>query len=206
MAISIALVMLFNVFAAIPLWLLVIVVIFIYRDPDREIPSVPLAIISPVDGKITSIEEDHDPYMDRQAIRISMRMNFFGAYTIRSPIEGKMQQKMLFFEGQGGSDGLVTNCMYASTWIRTDEDDDIVMMLQKDDKWKPLHCYIQSGERAGQGRRCGYYRFGSMVHVFLPVNVRIKCKPGDRLKCGSDIIAILSKARARALNQEAIGT
>jgi len=206
LAVSIGLVMLVNVYAAIPLWLLVLAVIFVYRDPDRETPSIPLAIICPVDGVVTSIEEDHDPYMDRQALRISLRMNLLGTYSIRSPIEGKMQQKMLFFEGEGSTGGMVSNTMYASTWIKTDEGDDIVMMLQKDANWKPLHCYIQSGERVGQGRRCGYYRFGSMVNVFLPPDVRVKCKAGDSLLCGSDIIAILSKAAARSLNSDAICT
>lgn len=206
LAASLVLALLVNVYAAIPLWLLVIAVVFIYRDPDRDIPSIPLAIICPVDGVVTSIAEDHDPYMDRQALRISMRMNLLGTYSIRSPIEGKMQQKMLFFEGEGSAGGMESNTMYASTWIRTDEGDDIVMMLQKDGNWKPLHCYIQSGERVGQGRRCGYYRFGSMINVFLPPDVRIKCKPGDSLLCGSDIIAILSKTGARSLNSDAIGT
>jgi len=206
LAISLVLVIVVHVYTAIPLWLLIVAVIFIYRDPDRETPSIPLAIICPVDGVVTSIEEDHDPYMDRQALRISLRMNLLGTYSIRSPIEGKMQQKMLFFEGEGSEGGMETNAMYASTWIRTDEGDDIVMMLQKDGNWKPLHCYIQSGERVGQGRRCGYYRFGSMVNVFLPLDVRVKCKPGDSLLCGRDIIAILSKADARSLNSDAIGT
>jgi len=206
LATSLVLAMFVHVYAAIPLWLLVVVVGFIYRDPDRETPSIPLAIICPVDGVITSIEEDHDPYMDRQALRISMRMNLLGTYSIRSPIEGKMQQKMLLFEGESNAGGMEQNAMYASTWIRTDEGDDIVTMLQKDGNWKPLHCYIQSGERVGQGRRCGYYRFGSMVNIFLPPDVRVKCQVGDSLLCGSDIIAILSKADARSLNSDAIGT
>lgn len=205
LAMSLAL-LLVNIYVAIPVLLLVLLVMFVYRDPDREIPAIPLAIISPIDGRVIDIKEDYDPYMARQAIRISMRMNLLGTYTLRSPIEGKMQQKMIYYEGEGSSGGMKTNCMYASTWIKTDEGDDIVMMLQKEANWKPLHCYIQSGERVGQGRRCGYYRFGSMIHVFLPTNVRIKCKSGDSLKCGSDIIAILSKADARALNEEAIGT
>ncbi len=205
-ALSIALLIAFNIYAAIPVWLLIILVVFVYRDPDREIPSIPLAIISPVDGIVTSIAEDNDPYVDRTAIRISMRMNYLGTYAIRSPIEGKMQQKMLYYDGPGSKGGIKPNMMYASTWIKTDEGDDVVMMLQKDVKWKPLHCYILSGERVGQGRRCGYYRFGSMVHVFLPIDTRLKCKPGDRLKCGSDIIAILSKESKRSLNREAMAT
>ncbi|HED16798.1 MAG TPA: hypothetical protein ENI64_08315, partial [Gammaproteobacteria bacterium] len=156
LAISIALATFVHIYTAIPLWLLIVVIGFIYRDPDREIPSIPLAIICPVDGVITSIAEDHDPYMDRQALRISMRMNLLGSYSIRSPIEGKMQQKILFFEGESSAGGMQHNATYASTWIRTDEGDDIVMLLQKEGNWKPLHCYIQSGERVGQGRRCGY--------------------------------------------------
>ena len=39
-----------------PLWLACGAIVYLYRDPNREIPSSPLAVVSPADGVVRAVE------------------------------------------------------------------------------------------------------------------------------------------------------
>ncbi|HVS55750.1 MAG TPA: phosphatidylserine decarboxylase, partial [Casimicrobiaceae bacterium] len=60
--------------AAVPVWLLVFIVQF-FRDPPRAVPSQPNAVLSPADGRVMVVEKTRDPYLDREALKISVFMN-----------------------------------------------------------------------------------------------------------------------------------
>ena len=53
------------------------------------------------------------------------------------------------------------------------------------------HCYAHSGERIGQGQRCGFFRFGTQVDVLVPESSRIDVKVADKVLAGTGIIATL---------------
>src|SRR3954471_15294861 len=56
--------------AAIPLILLVWLLSF-FRDPRRQIPAEPNAIVSPADGVVTDVTAiDHDAFVGGPAVRI----------------------------------------------------------------------------------------------------------------------------------------
>ena len=78
---------------SLPLWLCVLVLLYLFRDPMRKIPAVPLGIVSPVDGKVIAIDEVQDAYLNRSAIRISIKMKITSVYSAHSPIEGKVQEQ-----------------------------------------------------------------------------------------------------------------
>lgn len=56
-------------------FLLLLLALYLYRDPRRQIPPLPLAILSPADGQVEYVKKDYDPYLDRQAIRIRLRVH-----------------------------------------------------------------------------------------------------------------------------------
>jgi len=78
---------------SLPLWLLVLVLLFLFRDPARKIPAAPLGIVSPVDGKVVAVEKVHDAYLDRQALLVSIKMGFTSVYSAHNPMEGKLLQQ-----------------------------------------------------------------------------------------------------------------
>ena len=168
-----------------PLWLLLPVVVWLYRDPARKIPSVPLALICPVDGKILSVEETRDPFRkcDAQCIRIEMPGS--GIFTVRAPTEGKIHQH--WFRKQGA---LFGERNYA-VWIQTDEMDDVVTVLRPGRLLRQVNCYSATGERVGQGQRCGYIPFGAVVDVYIPVNAVVNVKTGDTVLSGETVLAEL---------------
>ena len=98
--------------ASLVFWVLGVLVLFMFRDPEREIPSVPLAIISPADGRILSISTAHDPYLDRQSLQIIVQMHPYGVFTTRSPVEGKVLEPSCLPDNVKTPHGV---------WLQTDE-------------------------------------------------------------------------------------
>src|SRR6266542_6366986 len=74
--------------AALLAWLLVVFVVQFFRDPPRRIPPQPNAVLSPADGRIVTVGAARDPYLDRDALKISVFMNVFNVHSNRAPVDG----------------------------------------------------------------------------------------------------------------------
>ncbi|MEJ2143043.1 MAG: phosphatidylserine decarboxylase [Gammaproteobacteria bacterium] len=169
-----------------PVWLLVLVVIWLYRDPVRKVPSSPRGVISPVEGSITVAEPHPDPYLGRDAQLVRIHMALTSVYSIRGAVEGKIIQQWLDQESKGKHD------IAHAIQIKTDEEDDVVVVLRPGRIFKRLNCEANIGERIGQGHRCGIIPFGSEVDVYLPINASLNVTQGDKVVSGETILAELS--------------
>ena len=175
------------------LWLLAALVAFIFRDPRRKIPPIPLAIVSPIDGTITNVEKVIDPFLDRPAMRIQLRGSITGVYTVRSVAEGKIQQQWFGTLPPEHEEGIysATGIPDYAQWTQTDEGDDVITTMAPKFLKSGLRCNAASGERTGQGKACAFVPFGVDAEVLLAENTRIDVKPGDSIKAGSSVIATL---------------
>lgn len=165
--------------------------LFLLRDPQRTIPSLPLAILSPVEGRVILTDEVDDPWLNqqginRQAKRIRIKMSSLDVYSLRSPVEGKvMEQWSEKCKEENGQRKF-------AFWIRTDEGDDIVTVFRLSPCAAAcFRIYIQSGERLGQGQRCGYLYFGGTVDIYIPENSKLEVEPGQTITSGEDVLAYL---------------
>ncbi len=176
---------LFGLQASLLLWGLGLLILVVFRDPEREIPSQPMAVVSPADGRVTSVSTTRDPYLGRDSIRVTLRMNLWGVFTTRSPVEGKILQPP----------GTPENArMPHGVWLQTDEGDDVVMVMMRGRLRNAPRCYVRIGERIGQGKRCGFVHLGGQVDVYLPERSRLAVAVGDWVRSGSDVIATLPHA------------
>lgn len=165
--------------------LITILIFYLIRDPVRNIPSLPLGIVSPVHGRIISVEKVEDHWISRQAVCIKIKMSWLDIYSLRSPIEGKIMQMW----SNKDTDAYANIFAF---WIKTDEGDDIITEI----RFHPIpffgiRFYAHSGERLGQGQRCGYIYFGGEVNVYIPENSSKEIKPGGTIHAGSGVIAKL---------------
>ncbi|WP_126453973.1 phosphatidylserine decarboxylase [Sulfuriflexus mobilis] len=170
--------------ASLPIWPVPFILIFLFRDPVRTIPAEPLAIVSPVDGEVIEVEAVRDGFLDRDAIKIVLSMGLMDMYSIRSPIEGKVMNQWLV-----GRRFAVSDAPRFAQWIQTDENDDLLMAIYTSVLPRHPRCYVQSGERVGQGQRCGFMSFGARLEIYVPAESRIEVKPGQPVRAGESVIA-----------------
>ena len=170
----------------LPLWLLPLLLVFMFRDPTRKIPPKPLAVLSPVSAEVLAIENIRDGFIDRDAKKIVLGMGVFDIYSIRSPIEGKVMHQWYV-----DKETAVSNAPQFAQWIKTDEDDDVLLAIYRGRVMPRPRCYMQIGERLGQGQRCGFMSFGARIEVYVPVTARIDVEVGQRLVAGEHSLAHL---------------
>jgi phosphatidylserine decarboxylase len=167
-------------YASLAFWVLSLLLAVIFRDPDRDVPAVPLAIVCPADGRVSSISMMHDPYLDRPAIRVVIQMNSYGVFSTRSPVDGKVLDPPNIPPG-----------VPHGVWLRTNEGDDIVLVMNRGRLHSTPRCYVRIGDRVGQGQRCGFIHLGGQVDLYLPESSRTLVTAGDWVQGGSDVIAKL---------------
>jgi phosphatidylserine decarboxylase len=165
---------------ALPAWLLALVVMWLFRDPDREIPPAPLGVVSPADGRIISTGLVRDARLERSALAQTIRMGWGGVYVVRSPVEGKVNK---IWSGNGDPG--------VSIWLQTDEGDDVMVTIRAAQRLLRSSCYIHAGQRVGQGQRCGLTPFGAEIDILMPEGARVETDSGSRVHAGSDLIATL---------------
>ncbi|KPJ88209.1 MAG: hypothetical protein AMJ53_17150 [Gammaproteobacteria bacterium SG8_11] len=197
---------------AIPFWIATLLLCVLFRDPRRQVPPKPLAIISPVDGRVFAIDTLQDPYTQQQVLQIQINKGIFDVMTARSPMEGKINKQWFAIANtieavnnineaklqepatcqvESMASGMdTTQCRFAQ-WIQSDEQDNIVMAVKSATHFFKPRCYSHSGDRIGQGQRCGFIPFHAVVLVSVPVSSRLEVNIGDLVRGGSDTLATL---------------
>jgi len=92
---------------ATPIVLATLLLFFLFRDPGRDVPPEPLAVIAPVDGTVIEVRPCHDGLVPGEWLRVAIKTNHMGTYTARGPIEGSVQSI-------GGMPLCLTVCGYAA--------------------------------------------------------------------------------------------
>jgi phosphatidylserine decarboxylase len=50
---------------SVPFWLGTLFIVQFFRDPPREVPQDPAAVLAPADGRIVEVSRAQDPYLKR---------------------------------------------------------------------------------------------------------------------------------------------
>jgi len=177
---------------ALPLWLVALFVLQFFRDPPRRAPEDPSAIVAPADGRIVVVEHARDPYLDRDAIKISVFMNVFNAHSNRSPADGEVRKRWYHagsFLNAALSKASLEN-ERAALWLATPRGDVTVVQVAGLIARRIL-CYPKEGERLHRGDRFGFIRFGSRVDVYLPLTATPKASVGDKVYATTTTLAVL---------------
>lgn len=178
---------------AIPFWIIAVFVVQFFRDPPRDIPALGNAILAPADGRIVAVEKLLDPYLARDAIKISVFMNVFNVHSNRSPVDGKVRDKW-YSPGKFINADLPKASLENernALWITTDNGADVTCVQVAGLIAKRILCSAKPGDHLTRGQRFGFIRFGSRVDVYLPTNAKINVNIGDKVHATSTILAEL---------------
>lgn len=179
---------------SLPLWLVTVFILQFFRDPKREPPQGTNLVIAPADGRIVSVERMEDPYLKRDAIRLSVFMNVFNVHSNRSPVDGVVNDAWY-------SQGKFFNAALAKAsasnernalWIRTENGIDVTCVQIAGLIARRILCYVKAGERLRRGERFGFIRFGSRVDVYLPPASIPRARVGDKVYAGRSVLAELT--------------
>ncbi len=168
----------FDPWLAIAPSLLLIFLYMVFRDPMRAVPSVALGVFSPVDGEVVEAGRVEEGAFDDPALRILIRVNSFGTYAARAPVEGTIKD-------------LGRNAL----WVQTDEEQDVVLSFSGYRFGLAPRSLAQFGERLGQGQRCAYLRLARFAEVQFPIDGKVLVEVGQTVVAGTDVIGNVPSTR-----------
>lgn len=165
-------------------------VLYFFRDPERAIPTQPGAIVSPADGRVLAVESVGEG--NERRTKVSIFLSLFDVHVNRAPIAGTIRQ----LQYQPGKFHLAT----AARAAQENEQNIVTMegdgtrvtfkqiagiLARRIEFWKKVGDQLQRGERVGM------IRFGSRVEVLLDPRCQVRVRPGEQVRGGSSILAIL---------------
>jgi len=173
---------------AIPFYILAAFCLNFFRDPEREIPSGPVAV-SPADGKVVAVRADQNGKN-----RISIFLNIFDVHVNRTPIPGKVacvtykKGEFLVASKEAASDSNEQNIITVDGAVGGQ----VTRVVFKQIAGliaRRIICYKRPGDLVDAGERVGLIKFGSRVDVFLGPEWDVAVKVGEHVAAGSSVIA-----------------
>ena len=178
---------------SVPFWLALAFVVQFFRDPPRAVPGDQRTVVAPADGRVVAVERAEDPYLGRQATKVSVFMNVFNVHSNRSPVDGEVKRSWYnpgaFFNAELDKASLENE--RSALWLRADAGADVTCVQIAGLIARRILCYAKAGDHLRRGDRFGFIRFGSRVDVYLPDGARVRVALGEKVRAGSTILAEL---------------
>jgi phosphatidylserine decarboxylase len=167
---------------------LAVFILYFFRDPERQIPTEPNAVVSPADGRVVVITDE--AFEGRNGKRVSIFLAVWDVHVNRAPAAGRIA-KLEYKPGR----------FYMAMRARASaENEQNIFHLQTPAgkimfkqiagaiarrvvSWKAEGASVERGERIGM------VRFGSRVDVWFPEDAEIVVRTGEHVAGGSSILA-----------------
>ena len=178
---------------SLPFWLAALFILQFFRDPARSIPGDERTVVSPADGRIVAVESACDPYLERDAIKVSVFMNVFNVHSNRSPVDGTVVGAW-YHAGSflnAALDKASLENERNALHLRTASGQDVTCVQIAGLVARRILCYVDPGAALARGQRYGFIRFGSRVDVYLDPSARPRVAVGDVVAATSTVLAEL---------------
>ncbi len=179
---------------------------YFFRDPERVTPLDDDLVISPADGRVSSVVRMTPPEElglgSSEMLRISVFMNVFNCHVNRAPVQGRVVRKV-YSKGsflnaeldkassENERSGLVLETRHGEIGVVQ-----IAGLVAR-----RILCWAEQGEHLDAGERFGLIRFGSRLDVFLPAGARPLVSVGQTAIAGETMLAEFGSAKGPVVSR-----
>ena len=173
---------------------ILLLILQFFRNPVRNTIINEKHILSPVDGKIVTIEKVFEKeYFKEDRIQISIFMSPLNVHVTRYPISGKVNYSK-YHPGK-----------YLVAWHpkSSEKNERTTIVLENKNFGEILYRQIAGAiarrivnyavvdQNVTQGKDAGFIKFGSRVDLFLPVGSNLNVELGQHVRGGEDVISVI---------------
>lgn len=162
--------------------------IYFFRDGKRVIPET-LDVLSPGDGRVLEVADiDGEGYGRGRVVRIFLSV--LDGHVQRSPVAGKVIQTHYrpgsFLDARNPRAPFVneSNSIEIESALGRVTVRQIAGFIAR-----RILCWVRPDDTVELGERIGLIRFGSQVDLYLPKEIDIVVKEGQRVRAGETVIA-----------------
>lgn len=175
---------------------LLVFVLYFFRDPPRRIPSEPGLLVSPADGTVSDVTHlAHDDFIGGPAVRIGIFLSIFNVHINRSPADARvigLRYHPGAFMNALNPESSIKN---ENLWIGLEEDTQphrrIVVRQIAGLLARRIVCNLRSGEHLARGQQFGMIKLGSRTELIVADEpaLRVLVEPRQKVKGGSSVLA-----------------
>ncbi|MCF7669632.1 MAG: phosphatidylserine decarboxylase [Verrucomicrobia bacterium] len=185
--IGIALIILWAAFSAF--------VLFFFRDPEPDVPTVANVIVAPCHGKVDVIDDiEENDFMGGGCRRISVFLSIFDVHVQNAPVSGEVG----FVKHTPGE---FFNAMHPEFAARNENvlfgfnsseapDEKIGLRVIAGMIARRIVPWVKEGDKVNRGERICLIQFGSRCDILLPNSAKIKVEIGEKIVGGETVIAV----------------
>jgi phosphatidylserine decarboxylase len=164
-------------------------------DPERVTPIDEDLVISPADGRVSSVVRMTPPEElglgSEEMLRISVFMNVFNCHVNRAPVKGRWSARSIregsFLNAE--LDKASSENERSALVIDTEHHGEIGVVQIAGLVARRILCWADENEELDAGERFGLIRFGSRLDVFLPAGARSLVSVGQTAIAGETMLA-----------------
>ena len=170
--------------------------VFFFRDPERQPPADPRAFVSPADGVVTGIHlNDQAEAGPLGGPCVSIFLAVWDVHVNRVPQDGVVE-KVTYVPGGHALAWKHSAAGNESNWIHFRSKQCRFVVRQIAGKVaRRVVCRLRVGQPVGRGQRLGIIKLGSRTDLYLPPGSQVLVRAGDRVSGGSSIVALMPEAR-----------
>jgi phosphatidylserine decarboxylase len=163
-------------------------VAYFFRDPERQPPEDPSAVVSPADGRVMLVVQE--ALEGRPGWRISIFLAIWNVHVNRAPMSGRLERleyrpgKFYAAMRSRASSENEQNIFYLDT-----ERGRIVFKQVAGWIARRVVSWKSAGDTMVRGERIGLIRFGSRMDLWLPEGAEILARPGEKVAGGVSVVA-----------------
>ncbi|MBH06885.1 MAG: phosphatidylserine decarboxylase family protein [Phycisphaeraceae bacterium] len=170
-----------------------------FRDPERRIPTERNAMVSPADGKVTSVHQlDHYAPLGGPATCIRIFLSVLDVHVNRAPCHSRVES--VHFQPGGH-----LNALKAASAKKNESNLLILCHPNRPERVaavrqvagllaRTIVCVAREGQIFQRGQRFGMIKLGSTTELYLPENCEPKpvVQPGQHVRAGQSIVAYVT--------------
>ena len=166
-----------------------------FRDPQRVTPVVGSYVVSPADGRVSSVAQAVPPRElglgEEPLLRICVFMNVFNVHVNRAPVTGRVTRiayrpgKFINAELDKASEDNERNGLV----IERPDGRSIGVVQIAGLIARRIVSFVREGDSLTAGDRFGLIRFGSRVDVYLPLTATALVSEGQIAIAGETVLA-----------------
>jgi len=163
-----------------------------FRDPEREVPSIPGGVLAPADGRVMQVDEISDPFVG-PAVRVAIFLSPLDVHVNRAPIGG-LVAGVVYSQGRfvpaykpeagAGNERCMVHLQGDSARVTVTQIAGVVA--------RRIVCRVGPGDKLAVGERFGMIRFGSRTDCCMPRGTDVRVRVGDRVRGGVTVLGLLS--------------
>ena len=169
--------------------------IWFFRDPERQAPGIPGAVLAPADGRLLPIVEAPPPEElgmgNAPRTRISIFMNIFDVHVNLGPADCVILETH-YRPGRflnASFDKSSEHNERLSVRMKLATGGELAFVQIAGLVARRIRSNLSPGDQVRAGERFGLIRFGSRLDVYLPDGVEARVAEGQAMKGGETVIA-----------------